>query len=59
MIGVESVVSDVGVFLFIGCKINLIYVVGIMFVVFIVVIGWKLVNYNSEVCQVKMLEILF
>lgn len=56
--GVESTISDVRTPLPIGRKINSIYVAGIMLAALTAVIGWKLVNYNSEARQVKTLETL-
>lgn len=56
--GVENAISDVGTPLPVGRKINSIYVAGIMLAALTAVIGWKLVNYNSEARQVKTLETL-
>ncbi|HHL2560660.1 TPA: PrgH/EprH family type III secretion apparatus protein [Yersinia enterocolitica] len=55
---VESAVSDVRTSSSAERKLNPVYVAGIMLAVLTTVIGWKLVNYNSEARQVKTLETL-
>lgn len=54
----ESTVSHVRTRSSAERKLNPVYVAGIMLVVLTTVIGWKLVNYNSEARQVKTLETL-
>lgn len=55
---VESTVSHVRTRSSAERKLNPVYVAGIMLAVLTTVIGWKLVNYNSEARQVKTLETL-
>ncbi|WP_392433370.1 PrgH/EprH family type III secretion apparatus protein [Yersinia sp. HM-2024] len=54
----ESTVSHVRTRSSAERKLNPVYVAGIMLAVLTTVIGWKLVNYNSEARQVKTLETL-
>ncbi|HHA0034260.1 TPA: PrgH/EprH family type III secretion apparatus protein [Yersinia enterocolitica] len=56
--GVEGVVSHAHTSPSAERKLNPRYIAGIMFVALTAVIGWKLVNYNSEARQVKTLETL-
>ncbi|WP_227719348.1 PrgH/EprH family type III secretion apparatus protein [Yersinia proxima] len=55
---VENAVSNVRTSPSTERNLNPVYVAGIMLAVLATVIGWKLINYNSEARQVKTLETL-